>query len=265
MLPAQLPSRRFGRTELAMPVLSLGCMRFQHSWTDVPPDQISAASQANLRAILEKAVAAGFHHIETARHYGTSERQLGWLLDAVPDPLRILQTKVPPQADPAVFPDIKESLRGYIDQLDFFLSPQEIALLNGKLAAIPDAETFVHFDLHSSNIMIRDGEPVIIDMGDMSRGHALFDVGLLATIYGVPELELCELATKIPQAVGLALWENFLPCYFADRPAGERALFEANKHFLASMRLIYTITFLPALRDRCASLIKEVLMPRIAA
>jgi predicted aldo/keto reductase-like oxidoreductase len=41
--------------------------------------------------------------VETARHYGSSERQLGWLLPQVPDPGRILQTKVPPQADPAAF------------------------------------------------------------------------------------------------------------------------------------------------------------------
>ncbi len=98
-----LPTRRFGRTELAMPVLSLGGMRFQQSWSDLPPEQIVEHSQANLRATLERAVAAGFHHIETARHYGTSERQLGWLLREVPDPRRILQTKVPPQADADAF------------------------------------------------------------------------------------------------------------------------------------------------------------------
>jgi len=98
-----LPVRRFGRTELPMPVLSLGGMRFQQSWNDLPPDQISAESQANLRATLEAAVVAGFRHVETARHYGSSERQLGWLLPQVPDPSRILQTKVPPQADPAAF------------------------------------------------------------------------------------------------------------------------------------------------------------------
>jgi predicted aldo/keto reductase-like oxidoreductase len=78
-------------------------MRFQQSWNDLPPDQISAESQANLRATLEAAVVAGFRHVETARHYGSSERQLGWLLPQVPDPSRILQTKVPPQADPAAF------------------------------------------------------------------------------------------------------------------------------------------------------------------
>jgi predicted aldo/keto reductase-like oxidoreductase len=98
-----LPTRRFGRTGLPMPVLSLGGMRFQQSWTDLPAAEISADSQANLRATLERAVDAGFHHIETARHYGTSERQLGSLLPAVPDPQRILQTKIPPHDDPAAF------------------------------------------------------------------------------------------------------------------------------------------------------------------
>ncbi|WP_087069445.1 aldo/keto reductase [Cyanobium sp. NIES-981] len=98
-----IPTRRFGRTELAMPVLSLGGMRFQQSWTDLPPDQITAESQANLRATLEEARAAGLHHLETARHYGSSERQLGWLLHDLADPNRILQTKVPPQADARAF------------------------------------------------------------------------------------------------------------------------------------------------------------------
>jgi predicted aldo/keto reductase-like oxidoreductase len=102
-MAAAIPTRRFGRTGLAMPVLSLGGMRFQQSWTDLPAAEIKAESQANLRAVLERAVAAGMHHIETARHYGSSERQLGWLLAEVPDPQRILQTKVPPQADAQAF------------------------------------------------------------------------------------------------------------------------------------------------------------------
>lgn len=98
-----IPTRRFGRTELAMPVLSLGGMRFQQSWSDLEPGAITEDSQSNLLAILSRATALGFHHIETARHYGTSERQLGSLLPAVPDPHRLLQTKVPPQASASAF------------------------------------------------------------------------------------------------------------------------------------------------------------------
>ena len=86
-----------------MPVLSLGGMRFQQSWSDLPPEAVEAESQAKLEATLQAAIAAGLHHIETARHYGTSERQLGWLLPRLPDPKRVLQTKVPPTADPAAF------------------------------------------------------------------------------------------------------------------------------------------------------------------
>ena len=98
-----LPTRRFGRTGLAMPVLSLGGMRFQQSWNDLPPGEIQDESQARLEELLRAAVAAGFHHIETARGYGTSERQLGALLPRVPDRERILQTKVSPDPDPARF------------------------------------------------------------------------------------------------------------------------------------------------------------------
>ena len=100
---ADLPTRRFGRTELPIPVLSLGGMRFQQSWSDLPPEDISAESQDNLEATLNRAVDRGFHHLETARHYGSSERQLGWAMPRCPDGARILQSKVPPRDDPDAF------------------------------------------------------------------------------------------------------------------------------------------------------------------
>ena len=56
-----------------MPLLSLGGMRFQQSWSDLEASAIEAESQRNLEATLAAAVSAGFHHIETARYYGTSE------------------------------------------------------------------------------------------------------------------------------------------------------------------------------------------------
>ena len=98
-----LPTRRFGRTELEIPLLSLGGMRFQQSWTDLPADEITSASQTQLEATLKRAVDLGFHHVETARHYGSSERQLGWALPRTPDPSRLLQSKVPPRPDADTF------------------------------------------------------------------------------------------------------------------------------------------------------------------
>ncbi len=98
-----LPTRRFGRTELNIPVLSLGGMRFQHSWSDLKMEKVSAENQQKLEEILKFSVQNGIHHVETARHYGTSELQLGFGIQEFPDINRILQTKIPPREDPSQF------------------------------------------------------------------------------------------------------------------------------------------------------------------
>lgn len=167
------------------------------------------------------------------------------------------------KGDPALLPDLKRRFRGYIDQMGSFLSTEDVAYLQRRLDMVPDAETCVHFDLHSSNIMIRDGEPVIIDMGDLSIGSYLFDMGLLYTIYGLPEVGLSPRATGIPTEMGVALWEGVVSHYFADKPAADREWFERNRYFLGSLRLIYSVTFLPQLRDQLMVWIRDILLPRM--
>jgi len=98
-----IPTRRFGRTEIQLPVLSLGGMRFQQSWKDLDPQEINNHQQDILQKTIKYASQKGMHHIETARHYGTSELQIGWALEQVNDPKRILQTKIPPHNDPSIF------------------------------------------------------------------------------------------------------------------------------------------------------------------
>jgi hypothetical protein len=84
-------------------------------------------------------------------------------------------------------------------------------------------------------------------------------------IYGVPELGLSMLATKIPTEQGLEFWNHFEQHYFADMSAEERAFWEENKYFLASLRLIYSVTFLPHLRGVLEIWIKDIMLPRIMA
>ncbi len=95
--------RRFGRTELQMPVFSCGGMRYQHKWQDLPLRQIPAAGQRNLERTIARALELGINHIETARGYGTSEMQLGLVLPKLPRERSIVQTKISPKADPREF------------------------------------------------------------------------------------------------------------------------------------------------------------------
>jgi predicted aldo/keto reductase-like oxidoreductase len=110
--------RRFGRTELQMPVISCGGMRYQFKWQDVAPSEIPADNQANLEATIHRAIELGINHIETARGYGSSEMQLGNVLPKLPREKIIVQTKVSPQATAKEFLEIFEKSMAYL-KLDY--------------------------------------------------------------------------------------------------------------------------------------------------
>jgi predicted aldo/keto reductase-like oxidoreductase len=79
------PTVRYGRTEIQMPIVSLGCMRFQQSWNRggkpiKSPSQIEKECQENLVNIIKHALHCGVNHIETAQGYGCSELQIGMAL-----------------------------------------------------------------------------------------------------------------------------------------------------------------------------------------
>jgi predicted aldo/keto reductase-like oxidoreductase len=110
--------RRFGRTELAMPVISCGGMRYQFKWQDVDMKEIPRENQENLEAIIHRAIELGINHFETARGYGTSEMELGNVLPKLPREKIIVQTKIKPCATPKEFLETFETSMKYL-RLDY--------------------------------------------------------------------------------------------------------------------------------------------------
>ena len=95
--------RRFGRTNLKIPILSLGGMRFQKSWEQLDFSEISNEEQNKVENILNLANKYGLSHVETAKYYGTSEVQLGMGFKNIEKIPNIIQTKIPPNSDPKIF------------------------------------------------------------------------------------------------------------------------------------------------------------------
>ncbi|MEO7300452.1 MAG: aldo/keto reductase [Verrucomicrobiota bacterium] len=106
--------RRFGRTEISMPVFSCGGMRYQFKWQDADAKEIPADNQANLEATIHRSLELGINHIETARGYGTSEMQLGNILPRLSREKIIVQTKVAPHADSKEFLKVFECSMSYL-------------------------------------------------------------------------------------------------------------------------------------------------------
>lgn len=99
--------RRFGQTNLNLSVFSLGTMRY-------------LASAENARRTVERAIALGVNHIETAQGYGNSEVFLGGALRGLDRSKLVITTKLPPTLDAdAMARGIDESLaRLELDYLD---------------------------------------------------------------------------------------------------------------------------------------------------
>ena len=114
--------RRFGKTELNLPVLSCGGMRYQHKWSDVPFSEIPSENQSNVERTIHRAVELGINHIETARGYGSSEMQLGPVLAQFKREKLIVQTKVAPYETQAEFLETFETSMRYLklDYVDLF-------------------------------------------------------------------------------------------------------------------------------------------------
>jgi hypothetical protein len=80
-----VPKVHFGKTNISMPIITCGGIRFQHTWL---PDMIpilseskksvlsKSPSQENLKNVVRACLQLGINHSETARFSGTSEYEL---------------------------------------------------------------------------------------------------------------------------------------------------------------------------------------------
>lgn len=100
-------------------------MRYQQTWDDATLEVVEEENQRNLEATIRRALELGINHIETARGYGTSERQLGVLFpklfaEGVCRDDLIVQSKIAPNADSDLFRrQVEESIdRLNVDYLD---------------------------------------------------------------------------------------------------------------------------------------------------
>jgi uncharacterized protein (TIGR02172 family) len=80
-------------------------------------------------------------------------------------------------------PDRKEKLIAWVDSISEFLTEDETEKVKGFIRGIPDRDTFLHGDYNAKNVMVRDGEFQLIDIGDAAIGHPVFDIAGLMLAY----------------------------------------------------------------------------------
>ncbi len=85
--------------------------------------------------------------------------------------------------------DMKETALAWVDFVAPHLPADQAAKLQALVNAIPKQNTLMHGDYHTNNIMVQNGEPLLIDMDTLCMGHPVFELGSMFNAFvGFSEL-----------------------------------------------------------------------------
>lgn len=115
--------RRFGRTERALSVITLGGMRYRDGWSP-PRDEVPRHTIEQCRDTVLRALERGINHIETAHGYGKSEHCYGRVLNQelrIPRDQYFFMTKGAPESADDAKRVIEAQLRATkLDHIDLY-------------------------------------------------------------------------------------------------------------------------------------------------
>lgn len=135
--------------------------------------------------------------------------------------------------------------------LNKFISDEESEKLQKFLFSLPTRNTFIHGDYHAFNILVRSNELILIDVGDASLGHPIFD---LASVYmanilipeGASEERRKQLILSPEQFA--CFFDVFISTYFDGDDDKKNRITEVIKR-LAALRLCITHALIPGKDD----------------
>ena len=87
-------------------------------------------------------------------------------------------------------PDMKETALAWADFVAEHLPEAQAKKLRALIEAVPKQNTLMHGDYHTNNIMVQNGEPLLIDMDTLCMGHPVFELGSMFNAFiGYSELD----------------------------------------------------------------------------
>ena len=94
------------------------------------------------------------------------------------------------EAEEGDFSDMKSTALDWASFVADYIPEAEGKKLLSMVEALPKQNTLMHGDYHTNNIMIQDGEPLLIDLDTLCVGHPIFELGSMYNAFiGFSELD----------------------------------------------------------------------------
>ena len=142
----------------------------------------------------------------------------------------------------------KEQFFGYIEKIKDCISTDMYDRLKMLFEGVPEQHNVIHGDAQMKNIMVVDGEPMLIDMDTLSEGHPIFDLQSVYVTYfafgeDYPENSMEFLG--IPNDVTKSVWENFIGFYFDTQDEARMTELRDKITIVGCVRFLYLINLTP--------------------
>ena len=136
----------------------------------------------------------------------------------------LLKTIHGTEVKPDVMPDMRETGIKWVSFLKDYLSEEIYEKLYAMTEAIPQDLHMIHGDYHLKNVMMQDGEPLIIDMDTVCTGHPVFEFASIFNAYqgfGEADHEIIKNFLGIPFEICKEIWDGTLKLYFEGKSEEE--------------------------------------------
>ena len=162
----------------------------------------------------------------------------------------------------------KELYRTRIEGLRAYMTDEEVDTLHRINDAIPEGDTVVHGDFHPKNVMIQNGELVLIDMADLTTGHPLYDLGSMALSQHLPPDPRIENITGMNAGMVRRLWQLFLSNYLGTDDPRAIGMFEKKISVVGLMKMASTIAFstnarMPGVMESVLNIVRTNLLSNV--
>ena len=151
----------------------------------------------------------------------------------------------------------KELYRNRIEGLRPYMTDEEVETLHRINEAIPECDTVVHGDFHPKNVMIQNGELVLIDMADLTTGNPLYDLGSMILSHHIPSDERLVNITGMKAEAVRRLWQLFLVNYLETDDPRAIEMFTKKIYVVGLMKMAATLAF--STRARLPGVMEHVL------
>ena len=121
---------------------------------------------------------------------------------------------------PGELPDAKPLARECVEHAATLLAPEQADRLRALVEAVPDVDTMLHGDFHTNNIVMQNGEALIIDMDTLCVGHPIFELAwAYLTFVGRSETDphVVEAFLGLPYELTSRFWRDALRSYLGER------------------------------------------------